>query len=61
MPRINIKDILKEGATLEPIKYSMKEVKKFLEEYNKANEEYFKSVEMRKQIDWRLLHKPMEI
>lgn len=61
MPRTNIRDILKDGATLEPIKYSMKEVKKFLKEYNEANWDYLKSVETRKRIDWNLMNKPMEI
>ncbi len=63
MPKTNINDIsiLKSGSKLKARKISKKEFDKFTKKYNKANEKYLKSVEMRKQGTPEQWRKQIEI
>lgn len=61
MEKIKLSDILKKGAKLNARKIKLKELRKFLKKYDKANEEYFKSVELRKQSNPELWNKTIEI
>lgn len=57
MNKIELKDILKEGAVLTARKITLPE----FQEIQKDFEKQLKEIEQRKKIDWDIMNRPMDI